>query len=383
MERKQSLFISNPWLRYGLYLLLLLPLMLGREATPANELRYLAIADEALRDGHLWCFFLDGAAYADKPPLYLWIVMLLRRIMGFHCLPVIELFSLIPALLTLRVMDRTFGRSLQWPVRITAELSLMSAAWFLGSAIVLRMDMLMTLFITLALETAWKILRGECTTRRKWIFGLYLFLAVFSKGPVGLLLPLTGTLVWMAATGRLREAGKLWGWRTWVALAVPCLIWWGCAWAEGGRTYMDNLLVHQTVDRAVNAFHHKRPFWYYLYSIWYAMAPAALICLPALIWGAFRRIRLKEEERFLLIVSGAFFILMSLVSSKLEIYMLPIFGPVIYGSFAVLQSLRDTKGCRRSAENLRRAAFWAACTILAAAAIAGCFFIDKVNSLTG
>lgn len=40
-----------------------------RDYTPNNELRYLSIIDEALRNGNFFTFTLDGEIYADKPPL--------------------------------------------------------------------------------------------------------------------------------------------------------------------------------------------------------------------------------------------------------------------------------------------------------------------------
>lgn len=67
---------------YLLVLVALLPLMCLRDFTPANELRYLSIADEALREGHWFAFTYHGAIYADKPPLYLWLLMLCRVIFG-------------------------------------------------------------------------------------------------------------------------------------------------------------------------------------------------------------------------------------------------------------------------------------------------------------
>ena len=56
----------------------LLPMMAMRDFTPSNELRYLSIADEAIANGHLFAFYNHGIPYADKPPLYFWIVMLCR-----------------------------------------------------------------------------------------------------------------------------------------------------------------------------------------------------------------------------------------------------------------------------------------------------------------
>ncbi|MBR5055673.1 MAG: hypothetical protein IKX03_00600, partial [Bacteroidales bacterium] len=78
MEEKPRL-IDSFLFRAALIFVLLLPVLLRRDLTPTNEMKYLEIADEALRDGHFWCLFHNGEMYADKPPLYIWIVMLFRR----------------------------------------------------------------------------------------------------------------------------------------------------------------------------------------------------------------------------------------------------------------------------------------------------------------
>lgn len=56
---------------YILYLcvcIALLPVLMLRDFTPDNELRYLSIADEALRDHTFFTFTNHGVPYADKPP---------------------------------------------------------------------------------------------------------------------------------------------------------------------------------------------------------------------------------------------------------------------------------------------------------------------------
>ena len=67
-----------------LFAVVMIPLFLLRDFTPDNELRYLSIADEALRNGTFFTFYNHGLAYADKPPLYLWIVMAGRLLFGTH-----------------------------------------------------------------------------------------------------------------------------------------------------------------------------------------------------------------------------------------------------------------------------------------------------------
>ena len=344
--------IRSPWGRAGLYLLCLLPVLVFRPLTPTNELKYLAIADEALRDGHLWCMYLDGAVYADKPALYLWIVMGCRQLLGCHCAAVLELFSLLPALGILLVFGRWCSRygnlSGRWIPR--AEWLMLATAWFLGSALVVRMDMLMALFITLAFYTFWKIRSGDGRPADRWLFGLWVFLAIFTKGPVGFLMPFVCLLVYAACTRGWRDFGRVWGWRTWLILALGCGLWWFCAWREGGAAYLQELLGRQTFGRAVNAFHHKEPFYYYLYTILYAAAPAVFFSLWVILRTLFnrqQRTAIDPLPRFFLIVFAAFFVMMSAFSSKLQVYLLPGFGFLNYAAMMLLESQREAKEATR------------------------------------
>lgn len=95
--------------RHLLYLGLcaaLIPVLLLRDFTPSNELRYLSIADEALRNGTFFAFTDHGVPFTDKPPLYLWIVMLCRWLTGAHRMWLLGLFSLVPAIVIARVIDK-------------------------------------------------------------------------------------------------------------------------------------------------------------------------------------------------------------------------------------------------------------------------------------
>ena len=69
---------------FVLITLCLLPMMILRDFNPDNELRYLQIADEAIGNGSIFTFSYQGETYADKPPLYIWLVMLCRLILGKH-----------------------------------------------------------------------------------------------------------------------------------------------------------------------------------------------------------------------------------------------------------------------------------------------------------
>lgn len=311
--------------RYILYFLALVPMFLTRDFTRNNELRYLSIADEAIRTGSIFTFTNHGVFYADKPPLYLWIVMAGKLLFGTHSMFFLALFSYIPALVVMWIMNRWSREVVPAISRVAGELMLLTSVFFIGSAVVLRMDMLMCMFITLSLFTFFRMYSGKAKKRDKWLFPVYVFLAIFSKGPVGIMVPLMTTIVFLIIKRDWRSIGKYWGVRTLGILIALCALWFGSAYAEGGNEYLNNLLFNQTINRAVDSFHHKEPVWYYLIAIWYSLAPWVFLIVGLLTTGLVKRVAKTDLERIFLVASLGTFVMMSFVSSKIQIYMLPAF----------------------------------------------------------
>ncbi|MCM1141383.1 MAG: dolichyl-phosphate-mannose--protein mannosyltransferase [Muribaculum sp.] len=319
---------KNSWIFYAGVLLALLPIMIFRDFTPDNELRYLSITDEALRNHDFFAFYNHGLPYADKPPLYFWFLMLCRCIAGQHYMWILSLGSLIPAFGVIAVMDR-------WTLesdRPTARMMLMTSAYFLGASIILRMDMLMCLFIVLSLYTFWKMYMHREKKRDHWLFPIYLFLALFTKGPLGILIPLCSIIVFLALKKEIRLFTKFWGWLTWGVLLGLCTLWFLGVYADGGTEYLDNLLFHQTFDRAVDSFHHKRPFYYYFVAIWYIIAPWSLYVIGATIADLRRPSLLPPLQQFFITVSLTTLVLLSFISGKLQIYFLPAIPFMVYSA---------------------------------------------------
>lgn len=310
---------------FAVTLFCLLPVMLFRDFTPDNELRYLSIADEAIDQGNVFAFTLNGEPYADKPPLYLWIVMLSRLLFGKHSMFFLSLFSLIPAFVTVAVMDRWMGR--KDPLERIAYASLtMTSALVLGLSVFLRMDMLMCMFIVLALYTFYRMYEGEGERRRQEILlPLWIFLALFTKGPVGVMMPPLVILVFLLLKKKGREVGRYLGWKTWGIITALCAVWFTGVYLDGGRDYLNNLLFHQTVGRAVNSFHHKNPFWYYFMTVWYVTAPYCILLAGAVAASlSARRKERSDKEIFFSVSVVSTTLMLSCFSAKLAIYFTPV-----------------------------------------------------------
>ena len=367
--------------------IMLLPLMMMRDFTPSNELRYLSIADEAIAEGHIFTFTNQGKPYADKPPLYFWMIMLCRTIFGRHSIFVLSLLSLVPAFIILTVMDKWLklaAKRHSLPAysavtRAASALMMMTTALFLGMSIFLRMDMMMCMFIVLALYTFYRMYTGEGSARRdSYLMPLFIFLALFTKGPVGLLVPPVTILVFLLMNGKLHEADRYLGLKTWGTIALLCTVWFAGVYIEGGKEYLDNLLFHQTVDRAVNAFHHKEPFWYYFLTIWYVTAPYSIVLIPAMAASFFigRKDGRQVTDTELLFASAAIstMAMLSCFSSKLAIYLAPIFPFLVY-MFPLVKS-------RCGWNRYFSAGFALPAAIFAAAGLAALVLIPLSSSVT-
>lgn len=325
------------WQLFALVAVCLLPALIMRDPSPPNELRYLSIADEALRDGTFFTFHNQGLIYTDKPPLFFWIIMLFRVILGCHCMPVLCIVaSLIPAFVIVAVMDKWLMMGARKEMysgwnRAAAAFMLLTGILFLGQAIFLRMDILMSMFITLALFSFYKMYTGKGNRKKESVLmPVYIFLGLFTKGPVGIFAPLLIILVFLIAERRWKDIGKYLGLKTWAILLALFAMWIGCAYLEGGREYINSLLFHQTLDRAVNAFHHKEPFWYYLGTIWYVIIPYSLMMIPAIVFLFIKRQGYTIYRRLMLTAITVTFVMLSCFSGKLAIYLTPMFAFMAY-----------------------------------------------------
>ena len=326
----RSSVMKNKYI-YLIWFIALLPTMILRDYTPKNELRYLSIVDEALRNGNIFTFTNQGEIYADKPPLHFWMMMVGKLILGEHRMWYYSLLSFIPALIILIVMSKWTRREIG-ANKTTPQLILITTGLFTGATLIVRMDMLMNMFIVLSLYTFYQMYKGENSKLNSFLFPVFVFLALFSKGALGFLIPFVSTSLFLLYKKRLSRFKMYWGWKSLLIILTACIIWFSGVYFEGGSEYLKNLLVHQTVERGIDSFHHKDPLYYYTISVWYSLAPWSLLAIGFIIVGLYKKLINTVLEQYFAIIIISTFILLSLISSKIEIYSLPMIPFFIYVS---------------------------------------------------
>ncbi len=346
-----------------------LPMLLWRDPSPSNELRYLSIEDEALRDGHFFAFYNQGLPYTDKPPLFFWLLMFFRLFCGATCMWLPILFTaLLPSFVTVAVMDHWLrmasGDRVTTLMRVCCTFLLLAGLLFMIQTFFLRMDMLMTMFIVLALFTFWKMYTGIGVRKAdRWMLPVYIFLALFTKGPVGFFAPVLIIVAFLTLEKSLKRLPEFLGWRQWLVMLLLFGGWILGAWLEGGGEYIRSLLFHQTLDRAVNAFTHKQPFWWYIPTLLYTVLPYTLLMIPAVVFLYTQRDPSDSFGRLLLTSIAVIFIMLSAFSGKLAIYLTPILP---FMAYLMPKFGKMTDG---RAETIKKAALLVVAAILAVGGI--------------
>ena len=353
------------WKQYYPFILALLPVMLLRDFTPNNELRYISVALEALKTGHFFAFTLQGEPYTEFPPLYFWLLMASKVVFRHWYMIQLCAFSLIPALLIVFVMHRWVWRYEMGGMRLIdgsqsrdlAQWMLFTSGLMFFMSFYIRMDMLFCLWVVLSLYNFWQILyeplgsdeehgvkpRERGTVRYQFRFGLFVMLGILTKGLWGLAIPFLVTTLYLVLSSRTRVWLKVWGWRTWIIVLAGVAFWLGGVWLEGGKDFVRGVIGKQTYEPLLFNIRHNRPWFYYIGSVWYDALPWGPICLIMLVASMvsrfrrhpelpfFRRLSLQTPlQNFFALVFLATFIMLSCMPGKIDVRLLPVFPFLIY-----------------------------------------------------
>ncbi len=286
-----------------------------------DEPRYLQVAWEMSQSKSYLIPVMNGEIYAEKPPLFFWLTILLSKLTSFEGASrwVSALASLGTLLLTY-LLGQISGNK---KIGFTAALILMTSSL---SALLMstgNIDTTLTFFTTSSL---FLFIKWQLQGRLKYLIFAYIAcgMGILAKGPVALVIPWLAYISWEISKYLRGEKPSflhlLWG--PLIALAVAAA-WVIPACIAGGREYTQIILLKQQMGRAVQAYVHRRPWYEYLITFapntlpWFVVLPGTILELKNLI---------KEKNKliiFYVIWFCAIFIFFSLISSKRERYLLP------------------------------------------------------------
>lgn len=302
-----------------------------RDPWPADEPRFALIARDIVVTGNWLLPRVGGDIYADKPPLFFWLIAL-----GLYLTQSLRLSFLLPSLLSalgcvVLVYDiarRLWGRE----TGLIAGVLLLLTVQFVWQARQGQIDASLCFWTTLSLYGLLRhVLLGP---QWRWYamgwaaagFG------VITKGvgflPLLVLIPfaLLRSPPW---TPRI-SGGTPMQWLVGPLAFVIAVSVWLVPTLLAARTdpalaaYRDEILFRQTIDRYANAWHHREPFWYFFTNVIPVMWLPLTALLPWLV-PAWRRALRDHDLRIAVLLSWVVIVVLffSLSSGKRGIYVLP------------------------------------------------------------
>ena len=340
------------WL--GAAVLLTLAAGLGlRDPWAPDEPRYALIAAEMLQSGDWSVTRLGGVIYAEKPPVYFWLLAASQGVAGLR--PGFLLPSLMAGLGSLALVwdlaRRLWSRETAW----WAVAGLLACLQFTLQARSAQIDAVLCLCTTLSLYGLLRHLLLGPHWRWFTLGCLAAGVGVMTKG-VGFL-PLLALLPWAG----LRCAGwpvpQLGGGGRWLlgplAFLAPLALWLIPLLITARSNpeiagYLDNLLFRQTITRYADPWHHFQPFWYFFVEVipW-AWFPLVLLA-P---WLAARwKQRWRERDAASVLLCGWIVLVLmffSISSAKRGVYLLPAAPALALLCAPHLAQLTVRPSCRR------------------------------------
>jgi 4-amino-4-deoxy-L-arabinose transferase-like glycosyltransferase len=362
----------------------------SRDPWPADEPRFASVARDMVATGE-WLFpRVGGDLYQDKPPLFFWMLAACYTLFGS-----LKWSFLVPSFLaaggTLFCLYDLGRRLVSREAGLAAAILTVSTLHFVITLRGAQIDPMLCFLVTFSVYSLLRHLLLGPSWGWYLVGGITAGLGVITKGvgflPILLLIPffLMRGFGWR---GLAPMDGGRFGWRWWLAadgmiLAiclwfVPMLIAVSNSGAAEYVAYRDEILFKQTVGRYAAAWHHVKPWYYFIVEV------IPVLWLPwslLLFWlvPRFRDAFRERDARVWLPLGWALLVLVffSLSPGKRGVYLLPALPALAMASLPFIVEVLARPGVRRAGIILA-SLFFIAAAILAVGHSSGMPFATKL-----
>lgn len=319
-----------------IYALVLVVIAFFRFPDVRNELKYFVITDQIIQSKNYVVMHYFNELYPDKPPIYFWILTLIRVFFKDYFYSLSLIFgSIIPAgvlaFINFKLVKNFWNEKMAYIVTGIY----ITLPYILGVSMVLRMDFLMSMFITLAIYLFFSFYyeKTPIKTSNLIIFYLSIALGVLVKGGAAIAIPVITILTFLILQKDLKFLKKLKCFRGFALILIVLGGWlYSISLVSQGHEYIRLLLGQETIGRMVKAKTHTKPIYYYLEQILLLLLPVTLFFIGK-IYVLVKNIKnfrnFDTIEKITLSWVLPNFIFFSLLSGKLAIYLLPILAPAV------------------------------------------------------
>lgn len=330
----------EPWFSLGLFAMTALVLgwgIGGGSLWNGDDTTYALMAREMRQGWDVLHLRLDGAVLHQRPPLFVWLLVISTSIFGDNefglRLPAV-LMAAGSAVLVWRLAQAALPRFLAGAAGALFPTLALPAIY----ARTVTSDTTLVFFTLLSIHL---YVRARRNGGALWPFGLALGAALMTKQIVGLL-PLVAPAAELLARGRKGIPP----WRQVGAAALAAFVvagpWHLALLILDGRAFLDGYLGYNVVQRASSSVLYATRPTFYLETLWDKEGPLIVAAAVGLVYTAVRAVRHRNMVSTLVVlwpvaVIGVF----SLASTRLDYYLLPAYPAIAILLCAPLQLLPE------------------------------------------
>ncbi|MDD5556594.1 MAG: glycosyltransferase family 39 protein [bacterium] len=332
--------------RRHVYILTLLALLLFFTGLGRTDLwgdlvaRNAWMAREMLQRGEWIVPYVNGHPDHEKPILWIWVLALFSIPLGVNEFSV-RLPTALAALGSVYAVYALGGRIAGPRCGFRAALIYMTGVKVMHMARTPRIDMSLTLLIALVMLSFWRGYADGARRRSAYLLAaVFAALAFLDKGPVGVIVPAGGILLFLLAAGDLRQLRALLAPRNIIAFIAVAAPWYLAVSLRTAGAFPREFFLHRNVT-VFAAYTRSQPFWYYVPRVAADFLPWSVF-LPFAIAGA---VAARRDRRFLFPLSwfAWVFLFFSISVYKRGDYLLP-----LYPAAALLTALFWGEAARAS-----------------------------------
>src|SRR5262245_27747784 len=375
MDRPEPVNARDGWRRLGLLLAVGAALFLWRlgshDLWPPDEPRFALVAKEMWQRGDYSVLSLNDHLYTDKPPLFFWAINGFGRILGGIDEWAARLPSAVSTILAMLLIESLGAWLYDRKTGLVAALVFATSPQILERGRWVSIDMTLNLLVLSAIALFWSARkRPDGARARVTLAWAMMGLATLAKGPVGLLLPIIAVLPLALVERDFGAARRMFALPGPIVYLAITLSWFGLFAWRLGPGFALQVLMHQNVDRYVEAWNSTHPVWYYLWRFPVGFFPW-IIFLP---WAVGHALSGEERERrrealFLLAWIAAIFLFFSFSTGKRGVYIIPLYPAAAILVARLLTRAADPEA-PGAARRLRAPLYvWAGAALLLAAGL--------------
>ena len=285
-----------------------------------DEINFAESAREMIASGNYFSVQINFTRFTEKPPLFFWMQVLSMKVFGvneFSARFPNAICGIVTLVVLFRIGKQIFNENF---ARIWVMVYLGTFVTFLyfKSGII---DPWFNLFIFLAIYHFYSLTTSVQVNRLKQavLTGLFLGLAVLTKGPVAILIALLTYMV-VVVLNRFRFFINVKEFMiVFATTLIVCFAWFGVDLIQNGPSFLIEFLQRQIAIFSTNDADHGEPFFYHWWVLLLGCFPASVFFIK----GMFVQVEPKEQKMFkqwMVILFWVTLLLFSIVKTKIVHY---------------------------------------------------------------